>query len=162
MRTKDAESWYVLITPPDVVSSRRLFGGATLHIRPRIGSLGNLPAPGILKEDTHGGLPPGLIRRVREYIDSHLGENVRIETLATLVGLSAYHFARAFKQSIGVPPHEFILRQRLERAGQMLHGTELPLSEIAVAVGFSDQSHFARHFRRQTGITPSAARWSDR
>lgn len=162
MRTNDAQLWHVLITPPGLVSKRRpLFGGAT-HTRPRIGSLGNLPAPPILKEDAHGGLPPGSIRRVRDYIDSHLTENIRIDTLATSVGLSVYHFARVFKQSIGMPPHEFILRRRVERADQMLHRTELPLSEIAAAVGFSDQSHFARHFRRQTGMTPGAARWSHR
>ena len=162
MRANDAQLWHVLITPPGLVSKRRPLAGGATYTRPRIGSLGNLQAPTILKEDAHGGLPPGSIRRVRDYIDSHLSENIRIETLASSVGLSVYHFARAFKQSIGMPPHEFILRRRVERADQMLHRTELPLSEIATAVGFSDQSHFARHFRRQTGFTPSAARWSNR
>ncbi|OLC31456.1 MAG: hypothetical protein AUH28_14190 [Acidobacteria bacterium 13_1_40CM_56_16] len=162
VRSNDAQLWYVLITPPGLVSKRRSLLGAETHTRPRIGSLGSSPGPAILKEDAHGGLPPASIRRVRDYIDSHLIANITIETLATTVGLSVYHFARAFKQSIGMPPHEFILRRRVQRADQMLHRTELPLSEIAAAVGFSDQSHFARHFRRQTGMTPGAARWTQR
>ena len=161
-RTNDAQLWYLLITPPGLVSKRRSQLGAETHTRPRIGSLGSSPGPAILKEDAHGGLTPASIRRVRDYIDSHLTENITIETLATMVGLSVYYFARAFKQSIGMPPHEFILRRRVERADQMLHRTELPLSEIAAAAGFSDQSHLARHFRRQTGMTPSAARWTQR
>jgi transcriptional regulator of acetoin/glycerol metabolism/AraC-like DNA-binding protein len=161
VRTRDAQLWYVLITPPGLVSKRRSMLGAETHTRPRIGSLGS-SAAAIFKEDAHGGLPPASIRRVRDYIDSHLNENITIETLATTVGLSVYHFARAFKHSIGMPPHEFILRRRVERANQMLHRTVLPLSEIAAAVGFSDQSHFARHFRRQTGMTPSVARWTQR
>src|SRR5437870_2878047 len=162
VRSNDAQLWYVLITPPGLVSKRRSLLGAETHTRPRIGSLGSPPGPAILKEDAHGGLPPASIRRRRDSIHSHLIANITIDTLATTVGLSVYHFARAFKQSIGMPPHEFILRRRVQRADQMLHRTELPLSEIAAAVGFSDQSHFARHFRRQTGMTPGAARWTQR
>src|SRR5262249_42257778 len=66
------------------------------------------------------------------------------ESPYTTAEMSVYHFARAFKQSIGMPSHEFILRRRGERADRMLHRTDLPLSEIATAVGFSDQSHFCQ------------------
>ncbi len=62
------------------------------------------------------------------------------------------------KQTVGMPPHSYILQRRLEQAQQMLRTTKLPLSEIALSLGFSDQSHLARHFRRMTGLPPSAAR----
>src|SRR5258707_4049137 len=77
-------------------------------------------------------------------------------------GLSPNHVARAFQQSVGVPPHRYLLRRRLEHVGQMLRDTQLPLSHIALAVGFSDQSHLNRHFRRLTGMSPSLARGLER
>jgi transcriptional regulator GlxA family with amidase domain len=76
-----------------------------------------------------------------------------------MAGLSRDHFARAFHQSVGMPPHSYLLRRRLDHVEQMLKETQLPLSQIALATGFSDQSHLARHFRRQTGMSPSHARW---
>jgi AraC-like DNA-binding protein len=109
-----------------------------------------------------GGLPPRALRRVREHIDGHLEETISIETLAGIVGLSMYHFARAFKQSEGLTPHEYLVRCRVRRAQELLASTDLPLSEIALASGFSDQSHFARRFREHVGITPSSYRWSMR
>jgi transcriptional regulator GlxA family with amidase domain len=77
-------------------------------------------------------------------------------------GLSTFHFARAFHQSMGIPPHSYVLRRRLEQVKHMLRETQLPLSEIALATGFSDQSHLARHFHRLTGVSPSVARWQAR
>jgi AraC-like DNA-binding protein len=79
-----------------------------------------------------------------------------------MAGLSVFHFARAFRQSFGMPPHSYLLRRRIERADRLLEQTELSLSEIALSTGFSDQSHFAKHFRRLTGMTPSTARWNRR
>src|SRR5262249_47614142 len=70
-----------------------------------------LPVPRI-----RGGLPPGVLRRVREYIDAHLDETISIKSLAGVAGLSKFHFARAFKQSEGVTPHEFLIRCRVKRA----------------------------------------------
>jgi AraC-like DNA-binding protein len=69
-----------------------------------------------------------------------------------------FHFARAFKQSEGVTPHGYLLERRVE----LLTGTNLSLSEIALASGFSDQSHLARHFRQRVGVSPSLFRWSKR
>jgi transcriptional regulator GlxA family with amidase domain len=109
-----------------------------------------------------GGLPPRALRRVREYIENHLEETISIEALARIVGLSMYHFARAFKQSEGLTPHDYLLRRRVRRAQELLASTDLPLSEIALASGFSDQSHCARRFREHVGITPSSYRWSMR
>jgi transcriptional regulator of acetoin/glycerol metabolism/AraC-like DNA-binding protein len=157
-RGHGASMWHALVTTPDSTVQRR---GASFHTRPRIALLEDLPQP-TPKPRSLGGLPPAVTRRVREYIDAHLDENLGLELLAGLAGLSVHHFARAFRQSAGVPPHGYILKRRIECAREMLKQTNQPLSEIALAVGFSDHSHFARHFRRQVGVTPSTARWVDR
>jgi AraC-like DNA-binding protein len=154
--------WNVLITAP--LGKRREWRSlaeAAIHTRPRMSMLGNLPTP---NPPTSGraGLPPALTHRVCEYIDSHLDEKISLDALAAMAGLSVHHFARAFAQSVGVPPHNYLLQQRIEKAQQMLRHTKLPLSEIALAVGFFDQSHLARHFRRLVGTPPSIARWKER
>jgi transcriptional regulator GlxA family with amidase domain len=109
-----------------------------------------------------GGLPPRALRRVREYIEANLEENISIQVLAGIAGLSMYHFARVFKQSEGVTPHDYLVKCRVRRAKELLSDTDLPMSEIALASGFSDQSHCARRFREHVGVTPSAYRWSAR
>jgi AraC-like DNA-binding protein len=157
-----AELWPALITPPASVSATRGKAEvARLHARPRLDAI---PAPPqlLLPDPARGGLPPRTLQRVREYIDSHIDENISLETLASVAGLSMFHFARAFKQSEGVTPHSYVLERRIERAQKLLAGTDIPLSRIALATGFSDQSHLARHFRARVGIAPSAFRWSKR
>jgi AraC-like DNA-binding protein len=151
--------WYALFTPP-LGKSRlaRSWAEAIVHDRPRITTLGQLPVAESLAP-SRGGLPPVLTQRVCEYIEAHLDQKIGLEALASTVGLSTHHFARAFHQSVGMPPHSYLLSRRLERAEHMLRETQLPLSEIAVATGFSDQSHLARHFRRRTGMSPRLARW---
>jgi transcriptional regulator GlxA family with amidase domain len=109
---------------------------------------------------SRGGLPPGAVRRVREYVEAHLAESIDLAALAGIAGLSLYHFARAFKQSVGVTPHHYLVQRRVARAQEMLARTELSLAEIALAAGFSDQSHFARHFRQILGSTPGQFRRS--
>jgi len=109
-----------------------------------------------------GGLPPRALRRVREFIEAHLDETISIQALAAIVGLSMYHFARAFKQSEGMTPHDYLVQCRVRRAENLLATTDLPLSEIALASGFADQSHCARRFREYFGVTPSSYRWSMR
>jgi transcriptional regulator GlxA family with amidase domain len=106
-----------------------------------------------------GGVSPRALQRVREFIEQHLEGNISIEALATVAGLSKYYFARAFKQSEGITPHDYVMQCRVRRAQELLAGTDLPISEIAVAVGFSDQSHCARRFREHIGLTPSRYRW---
>jgi AraC-like DNA-binding protein len=115
------------------------------------------PAP-----PNQGGLSPARTHRICEFINSNLERNISLETLAEMAGLSVHHFARAFKQSVGMPPHSYVLQRRIEHAQMMLRNTELSLSEIALSAGFSDQSHLARHFRRMTGMSPSAVRWRHR
>lgn len=101
-----------------------------------------------------GGLAPGALRRVREHIHQRLAERIELSDLAQIAGLSECHFARAFKQSIGMPPHRYMLQRRIEAAALMIERTDRPLSEIALDVGFSDQSHFTRMFSRLTRQTP--------
>jgi transcriptional regulator GlxA family with amidase domain len=115
-----------------------------------------------LRPRMRGGLPPRALRRVREYVEAHLEENISIHALAGTAGLSMYHFARAFKQSEGLTPHDYLVQCRVRRAQELLAGTDLPISEIALASGFSDQSHCARRFREHVGVTPSDYRWSMR
>lgn len=156
------DSRSALVTPPDqTFAALRNATSAALHARPRldvIGTLGKMtPAPQI-----HGGLSPGAMRRVREYVAAHLSESTDLAMLAAVAGLSIHHFAREFKQSAGMTPHYYLRQKRVERAQDMLANTDLSLSEIAYAVGFSDQSHLARHFRQMLGITPGQFRWSQR
>jgi len=155
-------AWRALFTPP-LNKSRvaRSWAEGIVHCRPRISTLGRLH----LDEPTapsRGGLPPGLTRRICDYIEAHLDQKVSLDTLARMAGLSTQHFARAFHQSVGMAPHSYLLSRRLEHAEKMLRETQLPLSEIALATGFSDQSHLARHFRRRTGVSPRHARWQER
>jgi AraC-like DNA-binding protein len=151
-----------LVTPPDqTFAAWRNATGAALHARPRldvIGTFGKMtPAP-----QSYGGLSPGAMRRVREYVAAHLSESTDLAMLAAVAGVSIHHFARGFKQSAGMTPHYYLTQKRVERAQDMLANTNLSMSEIAYAVGFSDQSHLARHFRQMLGITPGQFRWSQR
>ena len=161
MRAGDGASWYALFTPPLSKFRMANWPEAILHSRPRISTLGHLPVAEPLAP-SRGGLPPVVTQRICEYIESHLDQKIGLEALAAMAGLSTHHFARAFHQSVGMPPHSYLLSRRLDRAELMLRETELPLSEIAVATGFSDQSHLARHFRRRTGMSPGLARWKGR
>jgi transcriptional regulator GlxA family with amidase domain len=117
------------------------------------------PAPAV---EARGGLPPGATRRVDEYIEAHISEKIELPMLATIANLSTYHFAREFKRSTGITPHSYLVHKRVERAKEMLARTDYSLTEIALATGFSDQSHLARHFRNIVGSTPKQFRWSQR
>jgi AraC-like DNA-binding protein len=156
------EHWPALITPPERASGEwRNPEHGGLHSRPRLAMLGSwrqaaLPRP------ARGGLPPRALRRVREYVDTHLEETIRLETLAATSGLSVYHFTRAFKQSQGVTPHSYLLQRRIERAQELLTTTDLPMARVAFATGFSNQSHFARRFRELVGMPPSTFKWLKR
>jgi AraC-like DNA-binding protein len=157
----DERWWTALLTPPLSRSKvARNWAEAVVHSRARVSALGDLlmTTP---TEPSRGGLSPAVTRRVCDYIEGHLNEKIRLDGLAALAGLSTDHFARAFHQSVGVPPHTYLLRRRLEHVEHMLRETQAPLSEIALATGFSDQSHLARHFRRWAGMSPRQARWTE-
>ena len=105
---------------------------------------------------------PIALRRVQAYIAAHCHENLNIGTLASHVGLSRYHFSRAFKASVGMPPHRYLLEQRISKAAELIERSEQPLVNIAVHVGFADQAHFSRSFRAMVGLTPSQFRRAHR
>ncbi|NEU97093.1 helix-turn-helix domain-containing protein [Bradyrhizobium uaiense] len=107
-----------------------------------------------------GGLPPRVVRRVCEHIDHNVEQRISVEALAKLANLSVCYFVRAFKQSLGVTPHDYLIRRRVERTMELLSGTDMSLSEIALAAGFADQSHCARRFRQYVGMSPRDYRWS--
>ncbi|MDH2385515.1 AraC family transcriptional regulator [Bradyrhizobium sp. CER78] len=107
-----------------------------------------------------GGIPPRVLRRIREYIDANIEQRISVETLARLADLSVCYFVRAFKQSVGLTPHDYVIRRRVERTMKLLSDTNLSLSEIALAAGFADQSHCARRFRQHVGMSPRDFRWS--
>jgi AraC family transcriptional regulator len=106
-----------------------------------------------------GGVAPRTLARVREFVEAHLEGNISIHVLAAVAGLSTYHFARAFKQSEGMTPHDYVVQCRIRRTQELLANTDLPVSEIADVVGFADQSHCTRRFREHVGVTPSRYRW---
>jgi AraC family transcriptional regulator len=109
-----------------------------------------------------GGLAPRQLHRVTEFMNEHAHQDLALEDLAALAGLSAKHFARAFRQSTGIPPHRWLIERRIERAKHLLITADLGLAEIALACGFADQSHFTAAFRRGTGATPGAFRQETR
>jgi AraC family transcriptional regulator len=109
-----------------------------------------------------GGLAPHKLQRVREFIAQHLGEPITVEQLSRVAHLSPFHFARMFKQSTGQSPHLHVLMQRIERARQLLAGTETALVEVAAEVGFRTQGHFTGVFHRYAGCTPRAFRLNAR
>lgn len=103
-----------------------------------------------------GGLSSAARRRALEMIELNLDAKLTIETLAAEVGLSPAHFARAFRESVGQPPHRYMLRQRLEHARRLLDVGDLTLSSVAQRSGFADQPHFTRLFKREFGVTPGS------
>ena len=105
-----------------------------------------------------GTLPWGRLRRVTEYIQQNLDKDLRLAELAALLCMSPYHFARLFKCSTGLPPHRFVVRQRIARASEFLATREPSIAQISQMVGFRTPSHFTTVFRRVTGITPRGYR----
>ena len=101
-----------------------------------------------------GGLPKARLNRVLEYISAHLGNEIRLEALASIAGMSQHHFGELFRRSTGVSPHQYVIGQRVERGKQMLRDTDLSILEIGLAIGFADHSHFTKTFRRIARVTP--------
>ncbi len=101
-----------------------------------------------------GGLSRLKLQQVREYINAHLDRDVKLIELANLAQMSPYYFLRLFKQTMGVTPHQYILQCRIEQAKYLLQHSKLNIAEIAIRIGFCDQSHLTRYFKRIVGVTP--------
>jgi AraC family transcriptional regulator len=130
-------------------------------------SLRNLVAVHLLRNHAIGIVQPktevvyleGLkLKQLKDYIEEHLAEDLAIATLAALIPMSQFHFARAFKAAIGAPPHRYIMQRRIDRAKIMLSVTRLSVAEVSYQTGFSNQSHFTAQFRKAIGMTPKQFR----
>ena len=111
-----------------------------------------------MKQEVRGGLSPWQIRKVTSYVDANLNQPMRNQDLATIARLSLSHFCRTFRNSFGEPPHEYVMRRRVERAKGLMLSTSAPLSAIALDCGLADQAHLSRLFRRVVGESPNAWR----
>lgn len=105
-----------------------------------------------------GKLAPHHLRKSVDYIEQNCGRTIRLDELAQLTGLSQSYFCSAFRESTGMPPQKWQMKARVERAKNMLKDDNAPLSSVALRVGFADQAHLTRVFRRIVGTTPGAWR----
>ena len=116
--------------------------------------------PEVMLNSSSEGLPASELRQILRYIDLHLIEDICLDDLACHLNLSRYYFSRLFKQSVGLPPHQYIIQQRVKLAKTLLANPALSITEVAHYCGFSSQSHLTKHFKQQTGLTPK--RYRDR
>jgi AraC-like DNA-binding protein len=125
-----------------------------VHVATIYGGMKSLARP------ARGGLAPWQMKRVEDSLAANLEGDVSLADLANDCGVSTSHFSRAFRQSTGLSPHQWLLRYRVEHAKALLVDRTLSLSDVALACGFADQSHFNRVFARLTGLAPGAWRRS--
>jgi AraC family transcriptional regulator len=135
-------------TPAGKLYVDSLIQTLTLHLLKNYSTAA--PAP----ENPQGGLSGYKLRRVQEFIDAHLEQDLSLAEIARVSDLSQYHFARAFRKSTGLTPQQYLMQQRIERAKQLLAKEDLPIVEISLRTGFKNQSHFTTLFRKFTKFTP--------
>jgi len=109
------------------------------------------------REDRRGVLTSESLARIHQYVGAHLAETIEIDVLADVVGTSRSHFPRLFRRSLGISPHQYIVRRRLQRAMQLIRKDRLPLAQVAAETGFVDQSHLTNWTRRVYGLSPAKA-----
>src|SRR4249920_1683814 len=126
-----------------------------LLVRHMLRRYGTSPAP---RPRPAGQLRPGAVDLVAEYARAHLADEITLDGLAAAVNLSAFHFARSFRATTGMTPHAFVTEHRLMVARDRLLRGDASVTGIALAVGFSNISHFRRLFRRRYGLTPAGLR----
>jgi len=139
-------------TPAGRLYADSLIQTLTLHL------LKNYSTANLKQENTHGGLSGYRLRRVKEFINANLEEDLSLAEIAAASDLSQYHFARAFRTSTGLTPQQYLMRQRVERAKELLANDNLPIVEISLRTGFKNQSHFTTLFRKFTKLTPKTWR----
>jgi len=106
----------------------------------------------------NGRLSDRRLRQVLSYIESNLGQDISLHDIAGVAGLSVSHFKGLFRQSLGIPVHQYLIRRRVERATSLLRESNLSISQIALETGFAHQSHLAHHMRRLLGVSPKTLR----
>lgn len=111
---------------------------------------------------TSAGLSQAKLTLVTDYIHTHLHQHLSLKSIATLAQISQYHFLRLFKQKTGITLHQYILQRRIEKAKELLQQSQLSLADIALQVGFYDQSHLTRAFKRMVGLPPKQFLKTDR
>jgi AraC family transcriptional regulator len=104
------------------------------------------------------GLPPDQLRRIEEYVDENIDENLSLQELSQQLQMTVHFFVRSFKRSTGLPPHQYVLRRRVERAKELLVDPEMSIADIALHCGFATQSHLTATFNRLTNLTPGEYR----
>jgi AraC family transcriptional regulator len=102
----------------------------------------------------NGGISGRRLKQVLSYIEDNLGQDLSLQSIAEVSGLSASYFKTAFRTSVGHPVHQYVIQRRVERARSLLAAGEMPISQIALETGFAHQSHLAYHMRRVLGVTP--------
>jgi AraC family transcriptional regulator len=107
-----------------------------------------------LRECVAGQLPQYKLQQVIDYIDAYLDRDLSLKELANVVQMSPHYFSQLFKSTTGITPHQYVLRCRIEQAKNLMRQGKLSIAEIATKVGFVDQSHLHRHFKRLMGVTP--------
>lgn len=132
------DSWALIL-------SEKMLRGLSSHGERQVrGSYGKIPARGIA--------------RVIDCIESGIEQDLRLNSLAEIAGMSVYHFARRFRETVGITPHAYVLSRRIARGRAILSRSEGSLAQVAVACGFSSQAHFTTAFRRRFGVTPGEYR----
>ena len=105
-----------------------------------------------------GGMPTARLKRVLEFIEANLGEDISLSALAEVAGMGPHYFSDLFKQSTGLSPHQHVLRRKMERAKEHLQNPKISVVEVSAILGFADQSYFTKVFRRAVGQTPTEFR----
>jgi AraC family transcriptional regulator len=155
---RDEILWPICLTCAELLTAR--VPGKS----PRVAALTQLFAAHLVEKYTNtasrtpvhrGGMPIHQLRKVEDYVAANLAEDISIEGLAELVELSPSHFAHVFKETTGMTPLQFVTRQRITRAQQLIRETSRSLIDVGLEVGYTSPSHFAQVFRREIGLTPS-------
>ena len=140
-------------TPMGKLYADSLIQTLTLHV------LRSYSTATAMIDRVNGGLSGYKLNRVKEFIDAHLEVDLGLAEIAAVADLSQFHFARAFRRSTGLTPHQYLMQRRIERAKQLLATDDLPIVEISLLTGFKNQSHFTTLFRKFTNSTPKT--WRD-